>query len=173
MAVRRGQSEPVYVLEPRDLRQRFCPERRLPLERVQHDPLEQITQREVEVLRQRLEHFEGPLLDADPSLYPLHGGHHLGKKRWYHGTKVSSYCRVMVLWPDGTLVTVNPSPGFVPDAPGCGWRLPAGETRSVMPRRSSPGTANSRPDGAARPPVGPWSTRPRSPDTRPRSARPP
>src|SRR5690606_10798263 len=66
--IRGGQVEPVEFLHRGDAFQRFGRERRLALEAVQHDALEQVAEGHVLVLGQRLEHLEHPLLDADAGL---------------------------------------------------------------------------------------------------------
>ena len=70
--------EPIHVLEPRDLRQRLRPERRLPLECVQHDALEEIAEGEVEILRESLQDLERALLDPQPGLHPFDRNDHWG-----------------------------------------------------------------------------------------------
>ncbi len=82
VAVRRGQRAAVDLLQLRDDLQRVRGERRLPLERVQHDPFQQVTQRHVQVLGQALEHLEQAAFDPDTGLHPVH---------CYHGTTVTRY----------------------------------------------------------------------------------
>src|SRR5437016_11083015 len=80
--VLRGQVEPVHRTQCPDLAQSGRRERRLALESVQHDALEQIAEREVELGRERLQHLEQPALEA-------HAG--LGAGDLLHGTMVPSY----------------------------------------------------------------------------------
>src|SRR5438876_8412253 len=77
-----GEIEPVDRSQRADLLQRGLRERRLALEGVQDDALEQIAEREVELGRERLQHLEQPALEA-------HAG--LGAGDLLHGTMVPSY----------------------------------------------------------------------------------
>src|SRR5207244_3460320 len=77
-----GEIEPVDRSQRADLLQRALRERRLALEGVQDDALEQIAEREVELGRERLQHLEQPALEA-------HAG--LGAGDLLDGTMVPSY----------------------------------------------------------------------------------
>src|SRR5438876_3174456 len=63
-----GEIEPVDRSQRADLLQRGLRERRLALQGVQHDALEQIAEREVELGRERLQHLEQPALEAHAGL---------------------------------------------------------------------------------------------------------
>src|SRR6516225_5393139 len=70
--------EPVDRLERLHLAQRRGRERRLALEGVQHDALEQVAERHVELGGERLQHLEQAALEAHAGLgtgYGLHGTH--------------------------------------------------------------------------------------------------
>src|SRR5207302_9125416 len=66
--VLRAQVEPVHRTQCPDLAQRGRRERRLALEGVQHDALEEIAEREIELGRERLQHLEQPALEAHAGL---------------------------------------------------------------------------------------------------------
>ncbi len=68
---------------------RLLTERAFAFKRVQHDALQQIAQRNVVVIRQRLQDFNNPLFHADAGLNTFNFGHGSLKKAgllfWYHG----------------------------------------------------------------------------------------
>ena len=57
--------------EVRDLLQRRRPERRLVLQRMQRDALQQVAERQVQVLGQALQHFQQPFLQPHAGLDAL------------------------------------------------------------------------------------------------------
>jgi hypothetical protein len=85
VAVAGGQVESVDLLEPLDDLHGGIVEGGLLLEGVQHDPLEQVAQRQVEVLGEPLEDLQQAALHADAGLHTLN---------WYHGTTVHRLLKV-------------------------------------------------------------------------------
>lgn len=79
VAVPSVELEPVDLLQPFDRLHGRIVEGRLLLEGVQHDPFQEIPEREVEVLGQALQHLEEMGLDADSCLHTPYG---------YHATRV-------------------------------------------------------------------------------------
>src|SRR5579859_2104433 len=67
----RIQIEAVKPLQFLDAFQALSPEWALPVERVQHDPFEQISERQVVVFGKGLEHFQQALFHANARLYAL------------------------------------------------------------------------------------------------------
>src|SRR5262245_26584206 len=72
MAVGRAQTQPIDASQVAHVRERRFGERRLALERMQGDALDQVAQAHVLVLGQGLQHLEQALLQPDPGLDPLH-----------------------------------------------------------------------------------------------------
>src|SRR5690242_7984515 len=103
MAVRRGQIEAVDALQVCDLLQRRGLERRLVLQRVQRDAFQQVAERQVQVLRQALQHLEQPFLQAHAGLDALDfasllygfGGH---AATWRAGTGGEASHGLRPLW---------------------------------------------------------------------------
>ena len=79
VAVAGGQLESVDLPEPLDDLHGGIVERGLLLEGVQHDALNQVAQRQVEVLGEPLENLQQLALHPDAGLHTLN---------WYHGTMV-------------------------------------------------------------------------------------
>src|SRR5688500_5985840 len=81
----------VDLLELGDPVDRLLGERRLPIERVEHDPFQLISQRQVVAIGERVEHFDQTLLHAASGLDPLD----LDLLRhWLLGTLVTQYLGV-------------------------------------------------------------------------------
>src|SRR5580693_6848774 len=123
MAVGRGQAAAVDPLQLRDDLQGGRPERLLPLERVQHDAFQQISERQVQVFGQALEHLEQAALHPDPGLDTLHG-RHVTFVPWYTAP------RNLALRDTALPGTVLPNPAL---------RYPAPRAR---PRYAGPGSAD-------------------------------
>src|SRR5215469_6070948 len=85
VGVARREVEPVDGLERLHFLQRCGRERRLALEGVQHDSLEEVAERHIELGSERLEHLEQPGLEAYTG---LSAGDLLHGRLWYHVTKV-------------------------------------------------------------------------------------
>jgi hypothetical protein len=85
VAVAGGQVELVDLLEPLDDLHGFVVEWGLLLEGVQHDALEQVAQRQVEVLGEPFEDLQQAPLHPDASLHTLN---------CYHGTMVHQVLKV-------------------------------------------------------------------------------
>jgi hypothetical protein len=85
VAVAGGQVESVDLLEPLDDLHGFVVEGGLLLEGVQHDALEQVAQRQVEVLGEPFEDLQQAALHPDAGLHPLN---------CYHGTMVHQGLKV-------------------------------------------------------------------------------
>src|SRR6202044_907317 len=173
MAVGRGQAAAVDPLQLRDDLQGGRPERLLSLERVQHDAFQQITEGQVQVFGQALEHLEQAALHPDPGLDALHG-RHVTFVPWYTAPRNLALRNPAL--PNPALR--YPAPPAWPRcaAPGsadpCGCRLDARPPCSCSPRaaRDYGPTAGIR-SSPPRPPT----TRTRARCSRPptaRSARP-
>src|ERR1700751_4107516 len=79
MAVLGTQCEPVENPELLDVLERLRRERRLALEGVQHDALQQIAQTHILLLRNGLQHLQHPLLESEAGLDTFH----LNRPRMY------------------------------------------------------------------------------------------
>jgi len=71
MAVLCAEPEPVDRAQLLDHLGRRLAERDLPLESVQHDPLDQLPQGDLQVLRQAFQHLQHAALDPEARLHPL------------------------------------------------------------------------------------------------------
>src|SRR5580698_8186239 len=164
VAVDRGQAAAIDPLQLRDDLQGGHPERLLPLERVQHDAFQQVTERQVQVFGQALEHLEQAALHPDPGLDTLHGR---------HVTFVPWYAPPRNLALPNTPLRYTAPPGRLPyAAPGsadpCGCPLDARPPCSCSPRaaRDCGPTAGTRSS-----PPRPTTTRNRARCSRPSTAR--
>jgi hypothetical protein len=79
VAVLRAQLEPVDLAQTGGDRQRLVPKDGPALERMEEDALEQLAERDVQVLGERLRNLDEPRLEPDPGLHA---------RNWYHGTNV-------------------------------------------------------------------------------------
>ena len=81
--------QPIKLFQIPNAAQRFFAERTLAVEGVQHDPFQQVSQRQVVVFRKTLQHFEQALFDAHASLHPFH--YEAVVHLCIHGTNVPRY----------------------------------------------------------------------------------
>src|SRR5579859_3481644 len=85
MGIAGSEVEPVDGLQRPDLLQRSGRERRPVIEGVQHDALEQIADRQIELGGECLQHFEQVALEAHARLGPR-DLFHAAMVTWYQGT---------------------------------------------------------------------------------------
>src|ERR1700757_2728748 len=132
--VTRGEIEAVDRLERADLLQGGRRERCLALEGVQHDSLEQIAERQVELGSERLEHLEQPALEA-------HAG--LGTADLLHAIMVPRY-QCTIKSPAAT--ATGPAPGrhgasALRRRRAVPWHARGPRPRPPAPPHPGPGTA--------------------------------